>query len=123
MNPELQDAIKLFIDKFNTGGDFILAEAPNVLREMVVYGRISNIIWFPIIGILVYLTYRLWPPTKESWRDASWESEIPCVFLTITSVVLSGLSAILLGVALDIAVKVWFTPALYVFDCVMEKLP
>ena len=116
MNQDMQTAITEMINKINQGGDFLLAEAPTVLKQMVIYGRITNLMWIPILVTMLLVSAKLWRLAKICFKSDYVDSDATCTFTCIGAVICTVFSLFFLGIAVDGFIRAFFTPELYVFD-------
>jgi len=127
MNEETQAQLNVFLQKVLDNGEFALDQAPQLLQEAVMYGRISNSISCALCVAMILLSYRvggyfcrLHSDAKEegSYRyDGEW-----AVFAMGAPWALWCLGFV--GLMHDITglMKSWFAPKLYALQLIAEMV-
>lgn len=107
---KIEDALLVEITKIiQSSKDFVLSEAPDIARQIVLMGRIeqSLLLIFNIIGLLAILKWALWVKKQDSYHvEMQWAGL--CVIgpiLTLT------FCFFLMG-----TISVWLTPKLYILN-------
>lgn len=123
MNPELQKELLTWLSSMREaaqgGINFALTQAPLVVQEKVLYGRITATAWLVFsLGVLLFGSYWtrrvwtwIWAESKK--RDFDGGEVFASVAVTATCVIAP------LGFVcscFDEAVKLWFAPRLYIVE-------
>lgn len=118
MNEELQRELKLWLtslrDHAGRAEDFVLEQAPLVVREYVLLGRVESLLTVLALAIAVYGLARLchWG-VKQSGDHVYGDAAAPACILGGAGVILAGICLIC---SIHWAVVAWFAPRIYVLD-------
>ena len=109
MKEEITTALTSLIETFTQTKDFVLAQAPDVIQQLIAYTTIKYTIWVWVIGvidliaIIGFIRMGFWEWKKDKELECTlWVTFIVGAILTaMTSAILMNL------IKINIAPKVW----------------
>jgi hypothetical protein len=121
MNEQLQKELAAWLSKLreaaDTGGSFVLDQAPAIVQEKIAYGRATETLWC-VVGVLLLLLAYWFSKRAMRWFDEMEGNP----FGFIGAGVFAFFGVILTLIHVDAALKVWFAPRLYVIEWLSELL-
>ena len=112
---------KWLLDTLRESQTFVLAQAPDVAQQIVLYGRIVNLVYIGATALLIWLYLRIWlPRIVLAWKDLDHMPHGLGGVLAGVGLAILGLGSIF-G-ALPELIKAWFAPKLYLLDQVSQWL-
>lgn len=123
MNDELKKQLAAMLAQLSTaaqeGAAWTANQIPPLVREKILYGRISNTMWCLLGVIGVILSYRIckrsWPEDDDDRRYDMWIKR-KGAGMCITCFIVGALSLCFVLFAGDEALEAWFAPRLYIVE-------
>jgi hypothetical protein len=115
-----EEVINQLIEYMEQSKDFILQEAPDIIREMFLYEKISAwcgfifcvFCFFSCISVFIYSWYY---PSLDNYGCLKTETFMPRLFSTV----LSFLAFIGLISNLDTLIKIYFAPKYFIIKIIL----
>ena len=127
---ETKDQLNRFMDNMNSaiegGADFVLEQAPLVVQEIVVWGRVEHTTWVVLsvammtTAILVFKKKGL--PYCATLDNSTGNRDIATAFSWLAFVIVTVISSTVFAVNLTHCLKAWFAPRLYVIEYIADAL-
>ena len=114
---KLLEDLRLLLEK---GGQFVLEQAPPLAREIVAYGRISNVIGMLVASTFIAICARWFLTKYAAWKEDSGSLDFPAAPLA-AGIVGLGASIFWLCCAAEFA-KAVFAPRLFLLQVVTGML-
>lgn len=139
MNEQLQEQlaelVKFLIESAQSvgaaGTDLALQEAPHVIREILIWAIVYNMVWVTVLaslsGACFYLSFRLRRALKEEdvapYSRMRTERQDALWFLGKWGTpLLGGFFALMTVIPLSGALQAWLTPRLYLLEYAASQL-
>jgi hypothetical protein len=119
LEKELAEFLELLADAARKGGEFALSQAPLVVQEKLLYGRVTA-----TIGVLALLVFIAACAYAFRW-GLRYEGKGGDDTGGLTCMLSLGLGLIAAGVLVPVtfhAIQVWFTPRLYIMEWIAGML-
>ena len=123
MNEQLQKELAAWLSQLRgaaeSGVNFALEQAPLVVQEKILYGRVVETVWLLIglacVAACIVLLPKMWRKAIHLVNNERWDeiTYIPCV---ITTIVATIPTFFIVEVHIAPVIKVWFAPRLYVVE-------
>ncbi len=131
MDDATKDQLSRFVENLNTaverGAEFTMEQTPLVAQEMVAYGRAyytvlvtASALAFAIGGILLYRHSHKWCKVlSDTQNSAEFAAAFSKLLVVVLMVPIAGGCAM---ANLDMCLKVWFAPRLYIIEEIARLL-
>lgn len=132
MEEETTDQLTRFMDNLNSamegGADFILEQAPLVIQEIVIWGRIEHTAWVVLsmammTAAVLFLKKKVMPYCAAV-EDAPYgnNQEFCYVASFLVFAIVMVICATTFAINLTPCLKAWFAPRLYVIEYIADAL-
>lgn len=120
MKEELAKQLAAWLERLSAGADFVVAQAPSIVQERLLFGRISETFYFAVgvIGCALF-AFAIHRHIARAKAEAGAHFDMiddanPCVVLpSFFGVVLCGVFA---AVKVEALILVWFAPRIYIIN-------
>ena len=124
MNEEVAKQLAAFLGKLNdaaqAGGEFAIAQAPLVVQEKILYGRVTSTLGALLAIAAGIITCRVW---VAHWRNVKAQSLTDTEPGLCVACLAAGTGSVVATVTLgQEALLVWLAPRLYILEWIAGLL-